>query len=259
VGAVCTPFVEDEALAQVVLRDVTEQKRRQAGLETFAAQILRAQEDERQRIAQELHDDTVQSLIVLCRKLDDSQLKPLASDSLVNALRAAHTDTESIIESVRGFARGLRPPMIDDLGLTPAIDKLLDELTARSSIRGDLVVRGPSRRLPAEIELALYRIAQEAVHNVERHSEAAHVTVSLHYGPSGARLVIADDGKGFVLPSAPDDLANERKLGLIGMQERARILGGQLVIHSVPRAGTRVVAEIPLGGVRGSPKELAEA
>lgn len=250
VEAVSTPFVEDEGLAQVVLRDVTEQKRRQAGLETFAAQILRAQEDERQRIAQELHDDTVQSLIILCRKLDDSALKSSGPDALVNALREAHGDAEAIIESIRGFARGLRHPILDDLGLTLAIDKLLDELATRSSIQGDLAVRGPNRRLPAETELALFRIAQEAIYNVERHSEANRVKVSLSFGPQKTRLVIADDGKGFVLPPAPDGLANDKKLGLIGMQERARIVGGRLAIRSALREGTRIVAEIPLGGDR---------
>jgi PAS domain S-box-containing protein len=245
VEAVCTPFVEGEGLAQVVLRDVTEQKRRQAGLETYAAHILRAQEEERQRIAQELHDETVQSLIVLCRKLDHRKLNPVASTSAVEVLREAHADVESIVESVRGFAHGLRPPILDDLGLTPAIDKLLHELTSRSAIEVSLVVRGPDQRLPADVELALFRIAQEAVHNVERHSEAAHVNISIEYGPQTTRLVIADDGKGFVSPLPADDLANDRKLGLIGMQERARIVGGKLAIRSVPREGTRIVVEVP--------------
>jgi PAS domain S-box-containing protein len=250
VEAVCTPFVDGEELAQVVLRDVTEQKRRQAGLETYAAHILRAQEDERQRIAQELHDETVQSLIVLCRKLDHSKLNPVAPASAVEVLREAHADVESIVESVRGFAHGLRPPILDDLGLTPAIDRLLRELNARSAIEGSLAVRGPDQRLPADVELALFRIAQEAVHNVERHSEAAHVKIRLEYRPEKTRLAIADDGKGFVSPLPADDLANEKKLGLIGMQERARIVGGKLTIRSVPCEGTRIVAEIPYAGQR---------
>ncbi len=251
VEAICTPFVEGEELAQVVLRDVTEQKRRQAGLETYAAHILRAQEEERQRIAQELHDETVQSLIVLCRKLDHRKLNPVASTSAGEILREAHAEVESIVESVRGFARGLRPPILDDLGLTPAIDKLLDELTSRSAIEGSLVVNGPDQRLPADIELALFRIAQEAVHNVERHSDASHVKISLEYGPQTTQLAIADDGKGFVSPLPSDDLANERKLGLIGMQERARIVGGKLTIRSVLREGTSIVVEIPSVGQPG--------
>jgi signal transduction histidine kinase len=149
---------------------------------------------------------------------------------------------------VRGFARGLRPPILDDLGLTPAIDRLLRELNSRSAIEGSLVVRGPDQHLPTDFELALFRIAREAVHNVERHSEAAHVKISLEYRPEKTRLVIADDGKGFVSPLPPDDLANERKLGLIVMQGRARIVGGKLAIRSVPCGGTTIVAEIPYAG-----------
>jgi signal transduction histidine kinase len=122
---------------------------------------------------------------------------------------------------------------------------VLHELTSRSAIEGSLVVRGPDQRLPADVELALFRIAQEAVHNVERHSEASHVKISLEYRPQKTRLVIADDGKGFVSPLPPDDLANERKLGLIGMQERARIVGGKLAIRSVPCEGTKIVVEVP--------------
>jgi two-component system, NarL family, sensor histidine kinase DegS len=248
VEAVCTPFVEGEGLAQVVLRDVTEQERRQAGLETYAAHILRAQEEERQRIAQELHDETVQSLIVLCRKLDHGKLHPGASASNIEVLREAHADVESIVESVRGFARGLRPPTLDDLGLTPAIDRLLRELNSHSVIEGSLAVRGPDQRLPADVELALFRIAQEAVHNIERHSEATHVKMSLEYRPEKTRLVIADDGKGFVSPLPPDDPANATKLGLIGMQERARIVGGKLTIRPKLGEGTRIVAELPRAG-----------
>lgn len=249
VEPVCTPFAEQEGLTQVVLRDVTERKRRQAGLETYAAQILKAQEEERRRVAQELHDETVQSLVLLCRMLDDSDANnPLVPDSLIRLIHEAHAYAESLVESVRGFARGLRPAILDDLGLAPAIDRLLTELAARASIRGRLVVRGPERRLPADIELALFRISQEALHNAERHSEASRVRVSLNYQPQNTELMIVDNGKGFLSPVALDDLANENKLGLIGMQERARVVGGKLTIHSAPAGGTKVIAEIPYPG-----------
>jgi PAS domain S-box-containing protein len=246
VEPVCTPFAEREGITQIVLRDVTEQKRRQAGLETYAAQILKAQEDERKRIAQEMHDETLQSLVVLCRKLDESDADtPASFDSLLLVLREAHDHAESLVESVRGFARGLRPPILDDLGLTPAIERLVGELSARSTIDSRLTVRGCDRRLPADVELALFRISQEALHNVERHSGASNVRVNLHYQPQSIEVVIIDNGAGFSLPVPLDGLANESKLGLIGMQERARTVGGKLRIRSTPRTGTRVAVRIP--------------
>jgi signal transduction histidine kinase len=248
VEPVCTPFAEQDGLTQVVLRNVTEQMHRQAGLETYTAQILRAQEEERKRVAQELHDETVQSLVVLCRKLDDSSIdNPPPAGSLIDLLREAHAYAESLVESVRGIARGLRPPILDDLGLTPAIDKLLAELTARSEIDGRLAVDGSDRRLSPDVELALFRICQEALHNVERHSRASRVRVNLNYEPQRIQLVVADNGKG-MSPATLDDLANESKLGIMGMQERARAVGGKLTIRSTPGAGTKLIVEAPHSG-----------
>ncbi len=248
VEPLCTTFAEQGGLTQVVLRNVTEQKRRQAGLETYAAQILMAQEEERKRVAQELHDETIQSLAILCRMLDDSDASNPIDESQRNVLREAHAYAESLVESVRGFARGLRPPVLDDLGLAPAIDRLLTELDARSGIHGRLIIRGPDRRLPADVELALFRISQEALHNAERHSGASSIRVGLSHQPNSTNLVLADDGKGFVLPLTLDALTNDKKLGLIGMKERARLVGGRLVIRSTPGSGTKVMVTIPCRG-----------
>jgi two-component system sensor histidine kinase DegS len=245
VEPLCTPLAEEEGSTQVVLRDVTEQKRHQAGLETYAAQIVSAQEEERRRVAQELHDETVQSLVLLCRKLDAVEAQnPGVSSVLVEGLRETRGFAESTVESLRGFIRGLRPATLDDLGLTPAVRRLVSELSSRSPVKGELVVRGRSQRLPAESELALFRIAQEALHNVERHSQASRVKLTLSYGQQKTKLVVADDGSGFSVPATLDDLANENKLGLMGMQERAKILGGKLVVHSAPGCGTTVIVEL---------------
>jgi PAS domain S-box-containing protein len=246
VEPVCTPLAGQEGLTQVVLRNVTEQKRRQAELANYSAQVVGAQEEERRRLAQELHDETVQSLLLLCRMLDDSDVnRPADPVVLAQVLREAHSYTESLVQSVRALAWGLRPALLDDLGLVSALDQSLAELTSRCSIQGKLVLRGRERRLAAEVELALFRIAQEALHNVERHSGASCVQVGLRYGQSEARLVIIDDGVGFSPPEALGALANEKKLGLIGMQERARIVGGKVTIRSAPGRGTSVTVTIP--------------
>ena len=251
IDPVCTPFAEQAGLTQVVLRNVTEQKRRQAGLETYSAQILKAQEEERKRVAQELHDDTVQSLLVLRRTLDDSEVGfPTDAEGLSAVLRDAHGQAESTVDALRRFARGLRPPALDDLGLGPALDRLATDVTSHSSVQARLLVQGREQRLPPDIELALFRIGQEALHNVERHSNARRVRITLSYRPEQTKLVIQDDGDGFRPPPALDDFANESKLGLLGMQERARIVGGRLRILSAPGSGTKVIAEVP--ALRGS-------
>ena len=247
VEPVCTPLTGQDGLTQIVLRNVTEQKRRQAELASYSAQIVRAQEEERRRLAQELHDETIQSLLLLCRMLDDSDVKgPADAGPLKDVLQEAHGYAESLVESVRTLSWGLRPALLDDLGLSSALDRFLTDLTSRSSIQRRLLLRGPERRLPAEVELALFRIAQEALHNVERHSKASRVEVSLRYGLSETKLVVTDDGIGFSPPEPLEALANERKLGLIGMQERARIVGGRISIRSAPGRGTRVTVSIPM-------------
>lgn len=246
VETVCTPLSEDEGATQVVLRDVTERKRRQLGLESYAAQTIRAQEEERQRIAQELHDDTVQSLILLCRKLDaigQDHMSP--SDPQVKQLRESRSYAESIAHSVRGFIHGLRPPVLDDLGLIPAIRRLVTDLSSRSPIAGEWTVAGRSRRLPPDMELTLFRIAQEALSNVERHSGASQVEVALSFARKRTRLTVTDDGVGFSVPESLNQLAADNMLGLMGMRERARAFGGELSIESAPSRGTKVVVELP--------------
>ncbi len=246
VQPVCTVLPGASGLTQVILRDVTEQKHRQASLESYAAAILRAQEEERRRIAQELHDDTVQSLVLLCRRIDVIDEEETTADGPQRRrLAELRIVVESAMESLHAFIHGLRPSTLDDLGLTPAVRRLVTELDSGSGVGAELVVRGSSRRLLPDHELALYRIAQEALRNVERHSEASRATVTLHYQPQRIELSISDDGVGFVVPPAPDHAAADGRLGMLGMRERARIVGGTLEIHSEPGAGTTVIAVVP--------------
>jgi len=245
VEPVANPLAGQEGLTQIVLRNVSDQRRRQTELASYSAQIVRAQEEERQRLAQELHDETIQSLLLLCRMLDDSDVTPgaEAADS-ATVLRDAHGYAQSLVASVRALASGLRPSLLDDLGLSSALDTILTDVASRCSIRGKLIIRGPERRLPTEVELALFRIGQEALHNVERHSDASQINVTLRYRPGKTQLLVADDGKGFIVPETTAELSKRNKLGLIGMQERARIAGGTFVIESTPGMGTRIVVEV---------------
>lgn len=227
----------------MVFRNVTASRHRQSSLETYAAQILRAQEEERRRIAQELHDETMQSLVLLYRRLDAVEEQvALATAPWSGEVGRLRDDVESTIRSLRVFLQGLRPSILDDLGLTSAVEGLVETVRAQSPTRAAMTVSGASRRLPSGHEIALYRIAQETLHNVERHSEASEVAVTLSYLSHEVELSVSDDGQGFTPPASLSSLASENKLGLLGMQERARIVGGTLRIRSQPGAGTSVVA-----------------
>ncbi len=238
----------DGPTLQVLLRDVTEEQSRQAGLRAYAASILRAQEEERRRIAQELHDDTIQTLVLICRRLDAAEghygLLPLQAG---RDLSSAREEAEKVVGGLRDFARGLRPPALDDLGLTASIRRLVADVSDRAGVQGSLTVSGRERRLLSDMELALFRIAQEALRNVEKHARARSVEVSVAFGDLETELSVKDDGVGFSLSGPIGDFAASAQLGLLGMQERAQLLGGRLRVHSQPGSGASVTATLPTG------------
>lgn len=248
VEAVCTFFtdVSGETLLQASLRDVTRQRQRQQELRSFAAHVLEVQEEERRRIAQELHDDVVQGLILLCRRLDTAEEQTSARAEPARAeIAAARQATEEMVSALRNFTRGLRPPALDDLGAITSIRRLLDDLGARTGINWEISVEGEQRRLTPAAELGLFRIAQEAIRNVERHAGATQIQVELRFHPARVELAISDNGRGFRAP-APSESEPAGGLGLVGMQERATSLGGSLGIMSAPEQGTTIAAAIPV-------------
>jgi signal transduction histidine kinase len=153
---------------------------------------------------------------------------------------------DSILENVRRFSRDLRPSVLDDLGLLPAIEWLAAEMTRRGAASAEVKVEGSPQRLPAEAELVLFRIAQEALHNVEKHASPCLATVKVHFGREEMTLTVTDNGPGFALPEA-SRLAETGKLGLRGMQERAELLGAEFTIESHPGRGTIVRVALPTG------------
>lgn len=231
-----------ETLVQVVLQDVTAEARRRERAEAYAAAVLQAQEDERRRLAQELHDDTIQELIHLCRQLDriDSEGGPTARREAVGDARAL---AEGIVNGVRDVARGLRPPALDDLGLTAALERLATEAGARSGVPVRLDMRTHGALNPS-LQLVVFRIAQEALNNVERHAQARSARLSLSEIEGGITLEVVDDGCGFSVP-ATEEGGGGNGLGLLGMAERARLVGADLVIDSAPGRGTAVRLTIP--------------
>jgi two-component system sensor histidine kinase DegS len=212
----------------------------------YASEITRAQEEERRRIARELHDETLQMLILLSRRLEAlaSPTEPLPETTTAR-LKSLQELVRDAMRAMRRFVQALRPPALDHLGLEAAIRGLLADLPRKGGIRTEFRVIGESKRLPPESELALFRIAQEALHNASRHADASRVSVQLAFRPDGVRVMVQDDGHGFEAPERLDDLVSLHKFGLMGMAERARVLGGTLTVQSKPGRGTDVIAELP--------------
>jgi two-component system sensor histidine kinase DegS len=212
----------------------------------YARQITRAQEDERKRIARELHDETVQMLVALSRRLESlAALPEPLPETAVERLATLQELIGKTLQGVRRFIQDLRPPTLDHLGLVATIEGLANDLTD-DGIETGFTVTGEVRRLQPEEELVLFRVVQEALSNVRRHSEASHAQVQIGFRPDGVRVTVQDDGSGFDAPAQMNDLASLDKLGLIGMHERTRMLGGMLTIRSNPGEGTVISVEMPI-------------
>lgn len=235
------------ALIQLLLHDVTGEQRRQAGLQAYAAHIIRAQEDERKRLAQEVHDESIQELILLCRELDSLEGSCQGwSPAAVADLRQARSRAERLVAGLRDLIKSIRPGVLEDLGLVASIDKLLGDLEERNGLATRLTVEGEERRLPADAELNLFRIVQEALRNVERHAQAGEVSVGLTFGRRAVSLEVRDDGKGFTALDPPEASDAGNHLGLLGMQERAQMLGGTVEVVSAAGSGTQVSVSVPI-------------
>ena len=231
---------------QVITQDVTEEKQLRRNMEYYIKQVTRAQEDERLRIARELHDDTAQVLATLSRSLDSlvTGEKTLKKAS-IERLKKLHEMANSALEGVRRFSQDLRPSILDDLGLVPALEWLITDLEKSYGITTKVEIAGSRRRLAPEIELTVFRIVQEVLSNIRRHSQASSVAMSLDFGADALTLLISDNGQGFSIPRRTSDLALSGKLGIIGMRERARLIGGTLIVQSEKDVGTTVTLRIP--------------
>ena len=221
----------------------------QQNLRFYLQEATRAQEEERKRISHELHDDTIQALIVLSRDLDEALD---AGDGLSQATKARleelwHRRIDGIVKGVRRLSQDLRPAALDQLGLIPALEWLGTTLEEHSGITTRVSTAGEERILTEEAAIAVFRICQEALRNVWRHAQATEVSIRLEFLAEMVRLTIRDNGQGFELPGQLGDLARTGKLGLTGMQERAQLVGGTVTVRSEPKQGTAVIFELPNG------------
>lgn len=231
-----------DALSQTMNGMLDTVERYRAQLHSLSMQVVNAQEEERKRIARELHDDTAQVLTAQLLRLKTieavgQKLDPADLGQLIDM-------TAEALEDVRHMAHELRPPSIDDLGLHASVESLAAQFRERFSIPIDYRLEGSKRRFPAGIEIAAYRIIQEALTNVAKHSNATSATVVVGSDDEAVWATVEDHGDGFDPDSI--DRNDGSGLGLFGMQERSALFNGKLKIDSMPGRGTSVTVRIPL-------------
>ncbi len=232
---------------QHLQKELTEMARKvqaaQEGLHDYIGAITSAQEEERMRLARELHDDTIQAVIALKQRVQLAQ-RSVKDKNTRNSLSGLETLAEQTIENLRRLTRALRPIYLEDLGLVTALEMLANETSQADSPQVSFRRSGRERRLSGEVELALYRIAQEALNNVVHHAKAKHAGVQIAFDQE-IKLEVADDGIGFSVPKSPTDFAPSGHFGLLGIRERADLIGAKLEVKSEVGQGTRLIIHLP--------------
>jgi PAS domain S-box-containing protein len=240
--------VDDKPVGfQHIGRDVTEERRMQKNLRFYLNEITRAQEEERKRISRELHDDTAQALFAISRQMDNFIRDNVGLSQQQRAV--LHDIRQRLgvsLQGIRRFSQDLRPSIIDDLGLLPAVKWLVKQKSEESGIDIALKISGKEQRLMPEMELILFRIVQEALNNMTKHAQATQADVQIEFANSHVIASIHDNGKGFELPETVGDLSHAGKLGLVGMQERVSLINGSLIIKSEKEHGTLVTVSVPI-------------
>ena len=209
----------------------------------FGAKIIKAQEEERRRVAREIHDGPAQSMAnvvfraEVCERLIDTDIERSKAE-----LRALREQVRDCLKETRKIIFDLRPMTLDDLGLVPTIRRILDTFRERIGVMTEIRVMGEEKRLDSHFEIGLFRIIQEALHNIEKHAKATHVIVRIEFNLKAISVIIQDDGKGF---DSAETVGSE-SFGLMGIRERVDLLSGELNIKSEKNQGTKVTIKVPL-------------
>lgn len=225
---------------QITFMEMAEEvQKAQQTLKNFLGMITTSQEDERKRLARELHDETLQSLIAL-----NQRIMMVKRQAQLDAVQRALGEIESMIaqtmQELRRLTRALRPIYLEELGLVAALDTLASEMSETAQIPVQFTTKGKETRLPDHVEIAIFRITQEALSNIMRHAEASHATLKIKFEPNKIAITIADDGKGFTLTKNLSDLSKEGHFGLLGIYERAELIGAKIDLQSNPNQGTKI-------------------
>jgi signal transduction histidine kinase len=228
------------------LNNKDELQKHQSRLGRLLSQTMDTQEREKRYLARELHDESAQALVDISHEIDELlEANRTASTSSKDKLRQLRSDVETVLKGTRRFIRGLRPPLLEELGLGPSLKWLAEELTDELGIEVSTDLPEREQRLPELQEQNVFRIAQEALTNAKRHSQASKICLSLALSDDKVHLRIEDNGVGFGMPTQ-DELVAEGRFGLIGIRERARLAGGTVRIESTPGKGTVVTVEMPI-------------
>jgi two-component system CheB/CheR fusion protein len=223
--------------------DITLRKQSEEELRQLSGYLMRVQDEERRRLARELHDSTGQKLVALKMNLESvgkEKIPPAAKTALAESSQLLDEATQEI----RTLAQLLHPPLLDEAGLLSAIRWLVDGFSTRSGLAVDLSLPDELKRLPQHFELALFRVIQESLINIHRHSGAKNVRIEINQGKDALTMQVVDDGKG--LPTQGGDGKPTVGVGILGMKERLAQLGGKLEVHSDNHKGTAIKASIPM-------------
>lgn len=229
---------------KINVQKVTENLRR------YVKQVTLAQEEERLRIARELHDTTVQSLIAVLhhseRFLESNKNFNM---TYIRFLLQQSEEIKGIIQEVRHLSSNLRPAILDHLGLVPSLEYIVNGFIKTYGIEIDMSISGSQYRFLPEVEVSIFRIVQEALQNVVRHAEAETVNVTIEFNRGETTIVIQDNGKGIDdLPLFVDELLRQGKLGLAGMFERVELVDGKITLQTSPGNGTIITVSVPVSG-----------
>ena len=221
--------------------DVTERKRAERALEDLAGRLIDAQEEERSRIGRELHDHISQTLGVLTIKIDQLRAREEITPGIGGALDELRRSTCEITDDVHRLSHRLHSSTLDYLGLVPALQNLVAEFAERHDISITFTYASVPPSLPSEVALCLFRVAEESLTNIAKHSKARSAQVHVTGATDGIRLTVEDTGTGFDVKS-PESKAG---LGFVSMRERLRVLHGTIHVDSIPSRGTRIDAWVP--------------
>jgi len=208
--------------------------------------IIKAQEEERKRVAREIHDGPAQSLanvvfrVELCEKLMEVDLVRTKEE-----LGELKQIVKNGLQEVRRIIFDLRPMALDDLGLAPALNRFRETFQEREGIQVELTIIGVERQLHSSLEIALFRLIQESLSNIKKHAQAKEAIVRLEFAPNKINVMVEDRGKGFAVDKFYNEVREQESFGLLGMQERVKILGGEMQVKSTPGKGTKVIIGLP--------------
>jgi two-component system sensor histidine kinase DegS len=210
----------------------------------LGAQVIRSQEEERRRVARDIHDGPAQAIANIvfraevCERLIDTDAARAKAE-----LKALREHIRNTLTEIRKIIFDLRPMALDDLGLAPTIRGVLDIFREQYGLVTEIAVTGKERRLEPHIEIGIFRVVQEALNNIVKHAQATSIRVRLEFAAAGVTVLVEDDGKGFEMTE--EELPSGH-YGIMGMRERMQLLNGKLTIKSAPRRGTRVTVSVPL-------------